>query len=388
MADAAIAYSRQGLEVYFIAVSPRSEFFSARGRETLLQLIKKEPNTVHIISERVGYEFEFGTPEYRAWIYKNMIIRLPPGTPIVLSDDHSVWEAATWLQNVYPIIGVMHADEEHYYALAEKYSKKTDVFACVSNRVRENTRKRIPAFDAARIFTIPCGIHLPELKRVPPVDGTLRLIFVGRIAAYQKRAGDLVKIAKALTAKGIKYHLEIIGDGDLRQSLQDDVRAEGLNEVVTFPGWLSQQEVATHLATSDILLLTSDFEGTPIAMMEAFAAGCGMVGTRVSGIEDYEHHALAASCLGVYEVGDIPGAVACIEKIAAIPAAARSEAARALAEQEFSMDVCLKKYSEAMSMMQPRAGSVPTIELSSGKVLYSKSISLARYLKMTLTRRG
>ena len=55
MADAAIAFAKRGLEVYFVTVGPIKEFFSAKGRETLLQLLNKEPGLVKTITAPAGY---------------------------------------------------------------------------------------------------------------------------------------------------------------------------------------------------------------------------------------------------------------------------------------------------------------------------------------------
>lgn len=383
MADAAIAFSKQGHEVYFVTVSPKKEFFSAKGRETLLQLLKKEANKVNIISEQAGYEFEFGTPEYRAWVYKKLLVKLPSGTPVILSDDHAVWEAATFLQSAYPVVGVMHADENHYYDLAAKYYRKVDVIACVSERVKETTKQRIPGFDLTRLFTIPCGINLPPISYKERVDDTLKLVFVGRISEYQKRAGDLVKIATLLAKKGTKFHLSIIGDGNLKPVLEKQVQEGGLQQQVTFPGWLSQQDVARYLSESDILLLTSDFEGTPIAMMEALAAGAGMVGTRVSGIEDYEHHPMAKDCLGIYQTGNLEEAVTKIIEIAAIPQNVRRASARKIAETEFSMEVCMARYIAAMDSIKPQFRPCPSPKIPLIHLLFSKILASGRYLKVS-----
>jgi glycosyltransferase involved in cell wall biosynthesis len=387
MADAAIAYASRGTEVYFITPEPMSEFFSAKGRETLLQLLAPAGDSVHRVTTKVDYEFEFGTPQYKAYIYKQLITKVPPGTPIILSDDNAVWEAATYMRSAYPIVGVLHADENHYYHLAEKYFREVDLLVCVSDRVNKTTRQRVPAFPTEKICTIPCGINLPAIDYNTPQNEILQLVYVGRVSDFQKRTVDLIKIAVSFAKNYTAFHLNIIGDGDARIPLTQKVKEAGLEQYVTFQGWLSQAEVARYLSASDILLLTSDFEGTPIAMMEALAAGCGMVGTRVSGIEDYEHNTLAADCLGVYTVGDIEDAVKKINTVASIPRKRRMVKARTLAESQFSMEVCLKKYSDAIATIKTVPPSPRQISLSFSDGLYSRLIALARYIKMSLTSR-
>jgi len=381
MADAAIAAAAGGHEVYFITVEPAQVFFSGKGRETMLQLLAKEPNTVQTIKTKAGREFEFGTPEYRAFVYKKLIVQLPRGVPLILSDDAVVWEAATYLHGSYFIAGVLHSDDEPYYHLAEKYSRKTDAFICVSNRVCTTVKNRIPSFDPSRIFIIPCGINLPAVYYHNDPKDFLRLVYVGRVSDYQKRTGDLVTICGLLAKQKTKFHLDIIGDGDTKAALEMKFKEAGLHEYVTFWGWLSQKEVARHLSSSDILVLTSDFEGTPIAMMEALAAGCGMAGTRVSGIEDYEFHPLAADCLGVYAVGDVEGAVGKILNLATIPKSTRQNATRKMAESEFSMGVCLERYFNAVHEKKSPAPPL-AVKLSFFDLLYSRVLAVLRYLKV------
>ncbi|MCW3124002.1 MAG: hypothetical protein JWQ38_3494 [Flavipsychrobacter sp.] len=387
MADAAITLASKGHTIYFITVEPVKEFFSAKGKETMLQLLAKDGNKVNVIKSSAGYEFEFGTDEYRAYVYKKLLARLPAGTPVILSDSAPTWDAATALYGSYPVVGVLHADEKHYYNLAAKYHSRIDILVCVSKRVSRIVKELVPAFSPKHLYTIPCGIALATTHPSNyNSNDTLRLVYVGRISNYQKRTGDLLKIAVELAKNNTKFHLDIIGDGaTARTTLEQGLKDAGLSDRVTFWGWLSQQEVARHLAVSDILILTSDFEGTPIAMMEALAAGCSVVGTRVSGIEDYEHHALASDCYRVFEVGDIADAIAKINDIAAVPKDKRAVASRKLAEMEFTMQVCLDRYLDVIAHIPEKNTPVPEITLSFSAMLYSRAIALARYSKLKLS---
>lgn len=387
MADAAVTYAAQGLEVYFVTPQPVKEFHSAKGRETLIQLLGKKANNVKVISSKVGYEFEFGTPEYRCYVYKKLIAQLPQGTPIILSDDKVVWESAAQLYKNYPIVGVLHADEEHYYKLAEEFFEKVSVLVCVSRRIDYKTGQAVPGFDPARLFTIPCGICIPPYTRAVNADETVHLVYVGRVSNYQKRAGDLVKICMKPAMTNLRFRLTVIGEGDAVAQMKNNFKTAGLEKNVVFCGWLSQAEVAGHLAQSDILLLTSDFEGTPIAMMEALAAGCGMVGTRVSGIEDYEQHPLAADCLRVFEVGDIDAAVNKISELVSVPRSVREQSARKMAESEFSMEVCLKKYQDAIQLIPVvHNEKLPEISLPITSMIVSRLTALLRSVRLSFSK--
>jgi hypothetical protein len=99
------------------------------------------------------------------------------------------------------------------------------------------------------------------------------------------------------------------------------------------------------MANADVLLLPSNFEGMPVAVMEALAAGCGVVATSVSGLEDYAAHPLTAHCYRTYPVGDVDGAVRAVGELLAADPELRSSSARALAESEFSIERCVARYA-------------------------------------------
>lgn len=385
MADAAIA-ATETHEVYFVTVQPAVTFYSGRGRETLLQLIAG-CSAIRVVSIPVGRDFEFGTPEYRANVYSGLLQHVPAGTPIILADDFAVWEGAAACRSAFPLVGVLHADEQVYYDMAAKHIADVDVFACVSNRVQQKAVSLLPGINHSLIPVIPCGINLPAMPVSAFRNGdTIKLVYVGRVSDYQKRTADLLRIANRLHERGVNFHLTIIGDGDARVSLMHAAAHSAINDRVSFPGWLSQQQVASHLAESDMLVLTSDFEGMPIAMMEALAMGCGFVGTRVSGIEDMELQAGAANCLRVYDVGDIDAAAAGIMEVAAIQPEERKVAARTIAETEFAMAVCLQRYDEAIKHVSYRNASVPVVAMPITAWLQSRMLALVRSTRMRFSK--
>ena len=385
MADAAIAAADAGHGAYFVTVDPTNPFQSGAGREKMVDLLPGTKDNLTVISTKVSFEFEFGTMEYRTWVYKKLIALLPAGTPLILSDDTAVWNAAAELQSSYFIVGVLHADEPYYYRLAEKYHSRTDAFVCVSERIKKEVIRLLPGFSASAVYTIPCGIQLPQFHGTTASDNILKLIYVGRVSSYQKRVGDLLKTCLALDKLHSDFHLLIVGDGDAKTQLANDFNQNALARKVTFSGWVPQLEVASYLAAADILLLTSDFEGTPIAMMEALSNGCAVVGTRVSGLEDYEFHPRANDCISLFSVGDVEDAARKIIKISRAPRINRRSAARALAESAFSMAACLAAYykigDRGKSFIPPNKIKIPVLDL-----FYSRALALARWAKVKLIK--
>lgn len=353
--DFAGAWRRAGGECWFVVPRPRTPFVTGAGRPTVLDLLATLPPDAqpNIVAPEVGAEFELGTEAYRADVlYSAAMAHLPAGVAITVTDDPAAWSAAAALAHRNPFIGALHADEDVYYALARRHAPALAAVACVSRRIETGARA-IPSLGRARIATIPCGT--PE-GRAPTPDSSgevLRLLWVGRMVEGQKRVSDLPKIAAALAAAGVRYELRIVGDGEDRESVESLSRELGVAPFVRLLGWRSAREVASALGESDLLLQPSNFEGMSVALMEALAAGCGVVASRVSGVEDYEGHPLAEGCLWVHPVGDVQAAAAAVARAARYPRAERARRARELHHAEFSLGRCVERYRALAEGLTP-----------------------------------
>jgi glycosyltransferase involved in cell wall biosynthesis len=83
----------------------------------------------------------------------------------------------------------------------------------------------------------------------------------------------------------------IIGDGEWRAELEALVRRQGLAERVKFLGW--RQDLDRIYADLDAVVLTSANEGSPVSLIEAMAAACPVVATRVGGVPDLVEHGVS-----------------------------------------------------------------------------------------------
>lgn len=105
--------------------------------------------------------------------------------------------------------------------------------------------------------------------------------FVGRLSD-EKGLNYLVEAVAALQEKGCACKLIIVGEGPARQELELLVRARGVEKMTTFAGF--QPDVAAWLPVFDVLTLPSLTEGTPMALLEAMAAGVPVIATAVGGV--------------------------------------------------------------------------------------------------------
>jgi glycosyltransferase involved in cell wall biosynthesis len=158
---------------------------------------------------------------------------------------------------------------------------------CVGSKVRDDLLK-VKIGDSSKYVIIGPGIKFGE----PPIRNFSRLnfdidlddiviIFLGRITGI-KRPDRFCNIVLNLARRHSKIRILIVGSGDLESSMHK--KLSEIKERVDFLGWRS--DVENILACADILLLTSDNEGTPTSVIQAGMAGVPTVATNVGSLPE------------------------------------------------------------------------------------------------------
>jgi glycosyltransferase involved in cell wall biosynthesis len=127
----------------------------------------------------------------------------------------------------------------------------------------------------------------------------------------------------------------LAGDGPLRPRLEELARSLGLAERVLFLG--HRDDVPALLASCDLFVLPSLYEGLPLSLLEAMASGRPAIATDVPGSNEVVHH--AESGLLVPRADPLALADA-IRRLLADPAAAErlARAGRARVDRDFSVE--------------------------------------------------
>jgi glycosyltransferase involved in cell wall biosynthesis len=157
---------------------------------------------------------------------------------------------------------------------------------CVSQHDRElAVRWRVAS--PARLVVIRNGLTLERrtagsagtLPRTPAVRPGPVICFVGRLAAPK----DPLTLLEAFREIS-RGTLMIVGDGPLRGAVDDFVGRHALGRRVILTG--ARSDVPALLASADIFVLSSRWEGLPLAIIEAMMAGLPVVATRVGGVPE------------------------------------------------------------------------------------------------------
>jgi len=185
----------------------------------------------------------------------------------------------------------------------------------------------------AQYRVIPNGVPLERFALArEPVRG--RILMVGRLAR-PKRPDLALRALATVRARVPEAYLQVAGDGPLREEAERLAANLGVADAVRFLG--NRDDVPELLAQAECALLASDYEGCPLAVVEAMAASVAVAATAVGGtgelVQEGVTGALAAK-------DDADGLAAAIEAVLADPAQAAQlgAAGRREAEQGLSLE--------------------------------------------------
>jgi glycosyltransferase involved in cell wall biosynthesis len=124
----------------------------------------------------------------------------------------------------------------------------------------------------------------PQLREeIGAAPGDVIFTFTGRLVPI-KRADVMLRGLAIAREAGVPARVVVVGDGEQRTRLEALARDLGCADAVDFFGY--RTDLTRIAAGSDAALLSSDNEGTPVALIEAAAAGRPAVATDVGGVSD------------------------------------------------------------------------------------------------------
>jgi glycosyltransferase involved in cell wall biosynthesis len=144
--------------------------------------------------------------------------------------------------------------------------------------------------DERKVVEIPLGFDLAPFLNTPDQNeardrlGLPRGVPVVAIVARLVPVKDVSLFLRAMAKVPGPTLALVVGDGELRASLESESAKLGLAARCRFVGW--QRDVASVYAAADVVALTSRNEGSPVSIIEAMAAGRAVVCTAVGGVPD------------------------------------------------------------------------------------------------------
>ena len=284
---------RSRFEVFLLAGKER-EFQS----KNLLEKLSKDIhfNTIENLQNKINIVQDLKT------IFE--IYRFLKKNPVDIVHTHSakagiLGRIAAWLAGVKVIVHTVHGWSFHHkmwwiakfiYILLEKLTAKvSDKLITVTKMdIEKGLRNGIGTSE--KYITIRSGINFSIFdkpnwalidKFKEKFKGKKIIGSIGRLS-IQKNYSDYLKIVKKLCLQRIDLHFVIVGDGELRQQLEQEIKQLGISDNITLLGLCTDIEVV--LRSFDIFLLTSLWEGLPRVLPEAMYCKTPVVAYGVDGI--------------------------------------------------------------------------------------------------------
>jgi L-malate glycosyltransferase len=144
----------------------------------------------------------------------------------------------------------------------------------------DNSRRRLTAagFPPERLFDPPNVFEPSSCEPEAPPGGAERLdvVYVGGLSAV-KRVDRLLHALAEVCRQRPGLRAALVGDGAERSMLEALTKRLGLTDVVRFAGWCPPEDVTRWLARARLFVMTSEFEGLPMALVEALSCGVPVI---------------------------------------------------------------------------------------------------------------
>ena len=182
-----------------------------------------------------------------------------------------------------------------FLAIERWLARHTDVVVAISAQVRHDVVHLYRIAEADRVRLIPLGFDLHRFETIGEADRTRARVelqippeacvvtTVGRLTAIKQHRLFIEMAARLVRGRDDVVFL-IVGDGELRFQLERQAADASLDGYVRFLGW--RADLHRIYAATDVFVLTSRNEGTPVALIEAMASGVRVVSTDVGGVRD------------------------------------------------------------------------------------------------------
>ena len=208
-----------------------------------------------------------------------------------------------------------------FIALERMMSRVTDCLVAISPTIRRELLATFHIGGESQYRVIPLGFDLGPFAAIDDQDRAAArralalppnapvVATVGRLTAIKQPHLCLEVIAQ-LAVRNSDIVAVIAGDGELRDELRDRAAALRISDHIRWLGW--RRDLATIYAATDVFLLTSRNEGTPVALIEAMASGVPGVSTDVGGVKDV----IDSSAVGsVTPAGDVAALAAAVQRL-------------------------------------------------------------------------
>ena len=170
--------------------------------------------------------------------------------------------------------------------LLRRILNSADYITATSHFLQRRTLKLSLRLES-KITVVPFGINIPAQVESRPPDGIIRLAY---IKAHREKYGPgiLLEAIHIAINENRKVHLTMAGEGELTGWLKARAAELGLEQYVSFAGFIDNKQMPGFLANHDIMVMPSvmESESFGVAVIEASAVGLPVIASDIGGVPE------------------------------------------------------------------------------------------------------
>ena len=170
------------------------------------------------------------------------------------------------------------------------YRERVSAYVPVSWAVENNLRRMLKREEQSKVYRIP---NVVDTTRFVPKsnysdDGVVKIVFFGRVEDVTKGCDKIPPMAKILKDRGLKYEWDFYGyfHWGFETRFYELLKQYEVEDVIHYKGCLMPDEIAAMLPKYDIMVMPSNHEGFPLALLETMAVGVPSVSSRLKDTTD------------------------------------------------------------------------------------------------------
>jgi glycosyltransferase involved in cell wall biosynthesis len=261
--------------------------------------------------------------------------------------EHLIGRRAGLKAGVPVLIHVEHNSRERYTAWSRWWSRRLAAKSAAVVGVSEGVRQSLLAqgLPADKTSAIPNGIDLARFPQ-PQGEREAGLVMSARFARQKDHATLLQALALLSSRHDMRPRLQLAGLGPLKDRMQALASRLGIASQVAFLG--HHGDMPTLLRSQAIFVLSTHYEGMPLALVEAMAAGCACIASDVIGVRGVIDDGVTGVLVPEGDALALADALARLLRDPAL-SARLGAAARARAVHEHGLPLMLARYEALLA---------------------------------------
>ena len=173
------------------------------------------------------------------------------------------------------------------YKKQKKAFDQIDKIVAISNKTEKSILDLYPE-SQSKLIKIYNGYNFEKIIEMGKLSCSYRketfcIVGAGRLTT-QKNFSLLIEVAKSLKERNLQFEIIILGEGEMREKLEEEILCNGLEKYIKLLGYI--ENPYPYYSQADLFCMTSIAEGFPTVLIEAMSLGCPFISTPVAGTEE------------------------------------------------------------------------------------------------------